>query len=163
MKPRIKGVMKDFRLDSPDLFHPLNNKNLFNKKRLEFKYFHNMKKASVEDAYMGMMFTYTCMGITALMFYTKRYLEGTESELTENSWNHHAYKSMGSNIQKSDPYVHFNASNGRYTGDPMFLMRPMPKHPEAFKDGLEGYKKASYTHNKHNPEFFNQKIEYRKD
>ena len=163
MKPRIKGVMKDFRLDNPDLFHPLNTKNIFDKKRLQFKYFYNMKKASVEDTYLGCMVVCASMAVTGALIFIKRYVYGTKPEFSDNSWNHHAYKSFGSNISKSDPYVHYNAATGRYTGDPMFLMRPMPKNPEAFKDGIEGYKKASYTHNKSNPDFFTQKIEYRKD
>lgn len=63
---------------------------------------------------------------------------------------------------KTNPNIHYNAYTDKYGGDECFQLRELPKRPnEVFKQ--DSIDKIPYINNKQNPDYFDRKVQYRKD
>jgi len=164
MNRQLKGILRDYRIDNPDLNKPLNDINTYSERRLSTlyqKYLKGAVKNSTSGSGMIMVFCFFYFGSLHL---ARSFFFNSKTLVSESSFNSHPYKTQAINIMKSDPNSHVNLFNNRGTGDKLFLLRPLPDNAEEiFKNGKDGVRKVSYKYNKDNAHFFQRKMEFRKD
>mmetsp|Transcript_36838 Transcript_36838/g.38205 ORF Transcript_36838/g.38205 Transcript_36838/m.38205 type:complete len:167 (-) Transcript_36838:119-619(-) len=164
-KTAVKGVLRDIRVHNLDIFKADNHKNIFNKKYLTRKYYNYLSKAATDDFSFSGVLCLVILGSAYTMVLLSKALYGKKNDITvKHDYIHNKTKLDYMMFFKVNPQAHYNHFQRRYTGDQLFQMRMLPKRPEeVFKGGEETVKRVAYVHNKHNPEFFTQKIVYRKD
>lgn len=146
----MKGVMRDFNIRNPDLFHTFNATRP-TKKFLLGNYRWWTRKIGYEDyhtPYVG----FWVFGIVLLFeFGAVWFFYGTKPLLSKQGLNQTYHSLPFLWASKTNPDTHFSQLYETYTNDRLYGLRQLPKRPwEQFKDPENTMLRVAYKHNRTN-------------